>query len=79
MRLTEQLKEEHKAIRLMLKILEKICEKIESEEEVNPEHLDQILEFIKVFVGRVHFRKGEDLLFPQWRMLESPWKEERSA
>lgn len=61
---TEQLKEEHEAIKLMLKILEKVCEKLESKEEVNPEHLERIVEFIKVFADKCHHGKEEDLLFP---------------
>jgi len=62
---TEQLKEEHEAIKLMLRILDKVCDKLESGEEVNPEHLDQILEFIKVFADKCHHGKEEDLLFQQ--------------
>jgi len=64
MRPTEQLKEEHNAIKLMLRILEKVCEKLESKEEVNPEHLEKIVEFIKVFADKCHHGKEEDLLFP---------------
>jgi hemerythrin-like domain-containing protein len=64
MRPTEQLKEEHKAIKLMLQILEKVCEKLESNEKVNPEHLEKIVEFIKVFADKCHHGKEEDLLFP---------------
>jgi len=64
MRPTEQLKEEHEAIKLMLRILERVCEKLESKEEVNPEHLEKIVEFIKVFADRCHHGKEEDLLFP---------------
>lgn len=63
MRPTEQLKEEHKAIKLILKILEKACVRLESGEEVNPEHLEQILEFIKLFADKCHHGKEEDLLF----------------
>ncbi|MGQ9627286.1 MAG: hemerythrin domain-containing protein [Anaerolineae bacterium] len=63
MRPTEKLKEEHKAIKLILKILEKACVRLESGEEVNPEHLEQILEFIKLFADKCHHGKEEDLLF----------------
>jgi len=63
MRPPEQLEEEHKAIKLMLRISEKVCEKLESGEEVNPEHLEQIVEFIKVFADKCHHGKEEDLLF----------------
>jgi hemerythrin-like domain-containing protein len=64
MKPTEQLKEEHKAIKLVLKILEKFCEKLESKGKVNPEHLKQTLEFIKGFADKCHHAKEEELLFP---------------
>jgi hemerythrin-like domain-containing protein len=63
MKPTEQLKEEHQAIKLMLRISERVCEKLESGEEVNPEHLEQMIEFIKVFADKCHHGKEEDLLF----------------
>lgn len=63
MRLTELLEEEHKSIKLMLRILDKVCEKLESGEGVNPEHLEEIIEFIKVFADKCHHGKEEDLLF----------------
>jgi len=64
MKPTEQLKEEHKAIKLMLEILNKVCERLESGKAVNPEHLEKIVEFIRVFADRCHHGKEEDLLFP---------------
>ncbi|MBI4744605.1 MAG: hemerythrin domain-containing protein [Actinobacteria bacterium] len=64
MKSTEQLKEEHEAIKLMLKILEKVCEKLESGEKVNHEDIDKIVEFIKDFADRCHHLKEEKLLFP---------------
>lgn len=64
MSLTEQLKEEHETIKLMLMILEKVCEKLGSKEKINPEHLEKIVEFIKVFADKCHHGKEEDLLFP---------------
>jgi hemerythrin-like domain-containing protein len=60
---TEQLKEEHKAILLMLEILESVCQRLESEKKVNPEHLEKIIEFIRVFADKCHHGKEEDLLF----------------
>jgi hemerythrin-like domain-containing protein len=63
MKPTEQLKEEHQAIKVMLRILEKVCQKLESGEEVNPEHLEQMVEFIKAFADKCHHGKEEDLLF----------------
>lgn len=61
---TEALKEEHRAIKLMLGILEKICDKLDSGEKVNRQHLEEILDFIRTFVDRCHHGKEEDLLFP---------------
>ena len=63
MKPTEQLKEEHRAIKLMLRIAEKVCEKLESGEQVDPEHLERIVEFIRVFADKCHHGKEEDLLF----------------
>lgn len=64
MRPTEQLKEEHQAIKLALQILDGICRKLESDEEVDPKHLEQMLEFIRIFADRCHHGKEEDKLFP---------------
>jgi hemerythrin-like domain-containing protein len=50
MRLVGMLKEDHKAMDLMLKILESICRKLESGERVESEHLDDVLDFMKDFV-----------------------------
>ncbi|KKK78887.1 hypothetical protein LCGC14_2839020, partial [marine sediment metagenome] len=59
-----QLIEEHKAIKSMLSILESVCNKLESKEEINPEDLEQILDFIKTFADKYHHEKEEYLLFP---------------
>jgi len=64
MRPTDQLKEEHRTIELMLNILGRVCERIESGEKVNPEHLERMLDFIGVFVDKCHHAKEEDQLFP---------------
>lgn len=62
---TDQLKQEHQGIELMLKILDKVCLKLESREKVETEHLERILEFIRVFADKCHHGKEEDLLFPE--------------
>ncbi|AIY85665.1 MULTISPECIES: hemerythrin domain-containing protein [unclassified Thermotoga] len=61
---TDVLKEEHRAIETMLNVLEKICNKLEVGEKINVDHLEQILEFIRIFVDKCHHGKEEDLLFP---------------
>ncbi len=61
---TEQLKEEHVKITSMLEILGKVSDRLESGKHVEQRHLDQILEYLKVFVGECHHGKEEDALFP---------------
>lgn len=64
MKPTEQLKEEHEAIKIMLGILDKISARLKSGEKVSTEHLDRALEFIQVFADKCHHGKEEDILFP---------------
>lgn len=60
----EDLRHEHTEITLMLGILGKICELLDSGEEVDPEHLKQLHDFMVVFVDQCHHSKEEELLFP---------------
>jgi hemerythrin-like domain-containing protein len=62
---TDELKEEHQGILLMLKILDKVCVKLESKERGDPRHLERIVEFFRVFADKCHHGKEEDLLFPE--------------
>ncbi len=64
MRPTEVLVKEHDSILDMLKVLGTVCDKLESADAVVPEHLEQILSFLKGFADRCHHGKEEDLLFP---------------
>jgi hemerythrin-like domain-containing protein len=64
MRPTEELKKEHEAIKLMIRIMGSVSARLESGKEVDPNHLESILEFIKVFADKCHHAKEEDLLFP---------------
>jgi hemerythrin-like domain-containing protein len=64
MRPTEELRAEHDGILVMLKILERVSGQLTSPSTVELKHLDQILEFLKVFVDRCHHGKEEDILFP---------------
>lgn len=66
---TEQLREEHSAILIMLDILAAMCGRIERDEPVESGHFERIHEFARVFVDSCHHGKEEDLLFPA--MLES--------
>ena len=61
----KDLKMEHDAVQMTLKILDKICQGIEkSGEIIDLQHLGELLEFFKVFVDKCHHGKEEELLFP---------------
>ncbi len=64
MKATEQLKEEHEGVRLMLRILGEVSRQLDSEGRIQNEHFESILEFLKVFVDKCHHGKEEELLFP---------------
>lgn len=61
---TEELKQEHQGILLMLRILDKVAVKIESGEKTEFDHLERIVDFFRVFADKCHHGKEEDLLFP---------------
>ncbi|MCL4459421.1 MAG: hemerythrin domain-containing protein [Chloroflexi bacterium] len=61
---TEVLKEEHRVIERMLRILESTAAKLEMDEEVPPERLMKSLDFIRTFADKCHHGKEEDTLFP---------------
>ncbi len=63
MKPTQQLIKEHDSIKQMLKIIEKVSQKLEAGEEINPDHLDSIINFIRIFTDKCHHGKEEDLLF----------------
>lgn len=63
MKPTDVLIKEHDAILVMLEILKVISTRLENSEYVKPEHLPQIVEFIRVFADKCHHGKEENLLF----------------
>jgi hemerythrin-like domain-containing protein len=65
MKPTDDLREEHKAVELMLRILDGICTNIESGRSVKQEHLEGLVEFMRIFVDRCHHTKEETYLFPE--------------
>jgi hemerythrin-like domain-containing protein len=74
MKATDQLRDEHKGVLLMLSILEKVSERLETEDSLDKEHLEGMLEFFKVFVDKCHHGKEEDLLFPAYEAVGIPNK-----
>lgn len=60
MKVSEDLRNEHEGVLLSLRILEKICAK----DRLPIQHVEQLLEFFRIFVDKCHHGKEEDLLFP---------------
>jgi hemerythrin-like domain-containing protein len=65
MKATGELRAEHSGILHMLEILEVICTTKTTKETFPFDHLDEIVEFLKVFVDQCHHGKEEDFLFPE--------------
>ena len=65
MKAIQELRMEHDAVRLTLKVLDRICQKIELSGKLDdPQDVDHLLEFFTVFVDKCHHGKEEELLFP---------------
>jgi len=61
----EDLKTEHDAVQITLKVLDSICNEAEKTGEIsNPDHLEQLIDFFRTFVDTCHHGKEEELLFP---------------
>jgi len=69
---TEQLKKEHLAVKVMLRVLDRICKRLEAGEDVEAGHLDEVVEFFKVFVDRCHHAKEESMLFVAMKESTDP-------
>ena len=65
MKATQQLKDEHESIKIMLNIMEKISNNLEKGKELNIDHYEKIIDFIKGFADKCHHGKEEDILFPE--------------
>lgn len=62
MKATEQLRQEHEGIKLMLSIMLKMTN---GKEEPNKVHLEKAIDFIRTFADKCHHGKEEDILFPE--------------
>lgn len=58
------LRTEHDAILQVLKVLGLTVSRLESRQEVSNQMLEDLLEFLAVFVDKCHHSKEEDVLFP---------------
>jgi hemerythrin-like domain-containing protein len=64
MKATDDLKNEHQGIELMLRILQSIAGKLGKGEQIASGQLNGIMEFLSVFVDKCHHGKEEEFLFP---------------
>jgi len=64
MQATDELKKEHHGIELMLNILQSVSNRLDQGQQVAPDHLSGIMEFLTVFVDKCHHGKEEEFLFP---------------
>jgi hemerythrin-like domain-containing protein len=79
MKTTDQLRDEHEGVKLMLAILGRAAARLETGQDVSPEDLAQMLEFITVFADKCHHGKEEELLFPAMEEAGIPGKAGRSV
>ncbi len=64
MKPTEILKDEHKLVLLMLKIMEAVAVRLDQDKPVNTDDLEAIIDFIRTFTDKCHHAKEEKHLFP---------------
>lgn len=67
----DQLRDEHRAVRMMLAIWRKMVGRMEKGGNVNITDLENILGFMKWFVDRCHHKKEESYLFPALMELDN--------
>ena len=61
---TQQLRDEHEGIKVMLSVLEHLAGELRRGHAVNLDHLAAILDFLRTFADKCHHGKEEDVLFP---------------
>jgi hemerythrin-like domain-containing protein len=64
MKPTENLTQDHVAIKKMLNIMQKIANELKLKQNINIEQIEKIVEFIKIFADKNHHGKEENILFP---------------
>jgi hemerythrin-like domain-containing protein len=64
MKATQQLKDEHEDIKLMLSVMERIINKLNNGEVLDIEYMGKAIDFITGFADKCHHGKEEEVLFP---------------
>lgn len=65
MKPTEELIQEHNAIKLMLAVMNKIVENLRHNKAVELKDIEDIVNFLKTFADKCHHGKEETVLFPE--------------
>ena len=64
MKATDELRNEHRGIEVMLDVMDGAVRNLQRGERVDFGHLDGMMEFLTVFADKCHHGKEEDFLFP---------------
>jgi len=64
MKPTQELEKEHRTIRVALKVLDKMTHNLETGDEVNPDDMECLMEFLKTFTDKCHHTKEEGIFYP---------------
>lgn len=72
MKSIEQLKSEHEGIKIIFRVLREMCDSLKSNQTLDNDHFEGILEFFEIFVDKCHHGKEEDLLFPAMEQAGIP-------
>ena len=63
MKATEQLKKDHNAVKITIRVLDKLCKGLEAGEKINIDDLEAIVDFYGIYVDKCHHVKEENMLF----------------
>lgn len=61
---TQDLREEHQAIKVALAVMDRLADSLKTDQPVDADDLETILDFVRNFADRCHHGKEEDLIFP---------------
>lgn len=64
MKATQQLKDEHEAILMMLKVMEKMAQQLKQGQKGAEKDMPAVVDFLRGFADRCHHGKEEEILFP---------------
>lgn len=65
MKAVDTLKNEHEAVKLMMEIMDAACSNIKTGKKINNADIDDMIDFLEVFVDKCHHGKEEQILFPR--------------